>query len=226
MNYQIAPQTGSTARQIERQLRASIISLEFLPGVRLSEIDLAEKFGVSRQPVREALIALARAELVSVMPQRGTTVVKISADRMMQARFIREQIEAGVARRASENRISEPDQRMLEELLRHQDDALARDDIDGFKQADERFHQHLARAAGLELAWQTIGDIKAHLDRACHLSLKDAAAMRPLVGQHRAILEAVLAQDADGAEAAMRFHLTEILRAFPALMAERPDFFD
>ncbi len=225
MNFHIIPDTGSAARQIERQLRASIISMDLPPGTRLSETEFAEKFGVSRQPVREALIALARADLVSILPQRGTTVVKISADRMMQARFIREQIEAGVVRRACEVQVTDTDHQMLDELIRRQDEALARDDVDGFKIADERFHQHLARAAGLELAWQTIGDIKAHLDRVCHLTLTDAKAMRPLIGQHRNILDAVIRQDADGAERAMRFHLTEILRALPTMMAERADLF-
>jgi GntR family transcriptional regulator, rspAB operon transcriptional repressor len=226
MNYHIAPETGSAARQIERQLRASIISMDLPPGTRLSEIEFAEKFGVSRQPVREALIALARAELVSILPQRATTVVRISASRMMQARFIREQIEAGVVRRACETRLADTDRRILDELVRLQDDALSRDDVEGFKAADERFHHHLARAAGLEQAWQMIGDIKAHLDRVCHLTLTDAEAMRPLIGQHQAILDAVVRRDADAAETAMRFHLTEILRALPVVMAERADLFD
>jgi GntR family transcriptional regulator, rspAB operon transcriptional repressor len=225
MNYHIAPDIGSAARQIERQLRASIITMELPPGTRLSEIEFAEKFGVSRQPVREALISLARAELVSILPQRGTTVVKISADRMMQARFIREQIEAGVVRRACAVQITETDRRVLDELVRRQGEALENNDIDSFKAADERFHQNLARAAGLEIAWQTIGDIKAHLDRVCHLTLTDAQAMRPLIGQHRAILDAVVRRDADAAEAAMRFHLTEILRAMPIVMAQRADLF-
>lgn len=225
MGFHITPDTGSVVRQIERQLRASIISMELPPGTRISEIEFAEKFGVSRQPVREALIALARADLVSILPQRGTTVVKISADRMMQARFVREQIEAGVVRRACEIGIAETDRRMLDELLRVQTQALARDDVEGFKAADERFHHNLARAAGLELAWKTIGDIKAHLDRVCHLTLADARAMRPLIGQHRAVLQAVVERDPDAAEKAMRFHLTEILRAMPQVMATRADLF-
>lgn len=226
MNFHIAPDTGSAARQIERQLRASIVSMELPPGSRISEHELAAKFGVSRQPVREALIALAKAELVAILPQRGTVVAGISASRMMQARFIREQIEAGVARKACERPIADPERQTLQELIHQQKAALGRNDIGAFKTADERFHQGLARAAGLELAWQTIGDIKSHLDRVCHLTLTDAAAMSPLIGQHQAILDAVSAGMADQAEAAMRFHLTEILRALPAVMADRGDLFE
>jgi DNA-binding GntR family transcriptional regulator len=226
MNFHIAPETGSAARQIERQLRASIVSMELAPGSRISEQELAEKFGVSRQPVREALIALAKAQLVAILPQRGTVVAGISADRMMQARFIREQIEAGVARKACDRPIGELQRQALQELIRQQQAALAANDIDAFKIADERFHHGLARAAGLELAWQTIADIKSHLDRVCHLTLTDAAAMTPLVGQHQAILDAVLAGNADAAEAAMRLHLTAILQALPAVMAARGDLFE
>ena len=91
---------GSAAQRIENELRRLIIALELPPGSRLSEQDIAERHGVSRQPVREALIGLARTRLVEIQPQRGTTVVKISVRKMMEARFVREAIETAVVRRA------------------------------------------------------------------------------------------------------------------------------
>lgn len=225
MTVHIAPTTETAARQIERRLRKSIVELELLPGEKLSEQEIAERFGVSRQPVREALIALARAELVSVMPQRGTAVVKISGARMLQARFIRETIEVSVVRRACETGLDPVYRESLAEMIALQAAALARGDVAGFKSFDERFHELLATGAGIDLAWRVIGDIKSHLDRVCHLTLCNAAAMEPLIGQHQAILDAVVARDADAAEAAMRFHLTEILRAMPRVMAERGELF-
>ncbi|MBZ4138362.1 GntR family transcriptional regulator, partial [Escherichia fergusonii] len=74
--------------------------LELYPGVRLSEQEIAERYGVSRQPVREALIALSKQQFVEVLPQRGTMVVKISIAKMREARFLREVIESAVVRRA------------------------------------------------------------------------------------------------------------------------------
>src|SRR5690606_18330416 len=67
---------ASSAFQVERDLREAIIRLELLPGTRLSEQEIADRLGVSRQPVREALIALAKSKLVEVRSKRGTYVVK------------------------------------------------------------------------------------------------------------------------------------------------------
>ena len=63
MNLQLARGLGSMAMRIEQQLLREIVSLELPPGTRLSEQEIAERYGISRQPVREALIALARARL-------------------------------------------------------------------------------------------------------------------------------------------------------------------
>jgi len=90
----------SAARRVERELRKAIITLEIQPGASLSEKELADRYGVSRQPVREALINLGKAGLVGIQPRRGTFVVKISLDLMRQARFVRESLEVAVVRRA------------------------------------------------------------------------------------------------------------------------------
>ena len=82
----------TTAAQVERDLRDSIIRLELAPGTRLSEQEIATRLGVSRQPVREALIALGKSKLVDIRPNRGTVVVLISPRQMMEARFVRESI--------------------------------------------------------------------------------------------------------------------------------------
>ncbi|GJD51492.1 HTH-type transcriptional repressor RspR [Methylobacterium crusticola] len=215
---------GSAAERVEAALRRSIIALEVAPGARLSEQEIAARHGVSRQPVREAFIGLSRTRLVEVLPQRGTVVVKISVARLMQARFVREAIETAVARRACEG-FDAAIRRRIDAVLEVQARTAAGGDHAGFQRADALFHAALAEGAGCPLAWEAVQDVKAHLDRACQLTLPDAAAMRPLVDQHRAILAAIDARDADAAAAAMRHHLTEILRALPRIEAEHPDLF-
>jgi DNA-binding GntR family transcriptional regulator len=180
---------------------------------------------VSRQPVREAFIGLSRTRLVEVRPQRGTVVAKISVARLMQARFVREAIETAVARRACEA-FDPTSRRRIDDLLDLQAERAAAGDHAGFQRADSLFHAALAEGAGCALAWEAVQDVKAHLDRACQLTLPDAAAMLPLVDQHRAIVAGLDARDPEAAAAAMRHHLSEIVRALPKVEAQYPHLFE
>lgn len=216
---------ASAAGRVEAELRRAIIALELPPGTRLSEQEIALKYGVSRQPVREALIALARTRLVDVQPQRGTVVVKFSVRKMMEARFVREAVEVAIVREACTAFSSQSRQR-ISDLLDVQEKAAERDDHASFQRYDELFHVELTEGVGMPLAWEAVRDIKAHMDRVCQLTLPGAAVMLPLVEQHRRIMAAIDAQDAVQAESAMRHHLTEILRALPKTEASYPDLFE
>jgi DNA-binding GntR family transcriptional regulator len=217
--------TGSAAERVEASLRRSIIALDVLPGTRLSEQEIAVRHGVSRQPVREAFIGLSRTRLVEVRPQRGTVVTKISVSRLMQARFVREAIETAVARRACEA-FDPLSRQRIDDLLELQAERAAAGDHAGFQRADTLFHAALAEGAGCALAWEAVQDVKAHLDRACQLTIPDAAAMLPLVDQHRAILAGLDARAPEAAAEAMRHHLWEIVRALPRAEASYPDLFE
>lgn len=217
--------SASAAQKIEADLRRAIIALEFPPGARLSEQDIANRYGVSRQPAREALIGLTRTRLVDVQPQSGTTVARISVAKMMQARFVREAIEIAVVRRACASFDGQFRER-IDGLLDLQERSARAGDHDRFKQYDDLFHVALAEGAGCPLAWQALGDIKSHMDRVCQLTLPGADAMLPLVAQHKAIVAAVDRRDPDAAAAAMQHHLTEIMRALPKVEAEHPELFE
>jgi len=214
----------SAAQRIEVELRRAIVAMELLPGARLSEETIAARHGVSRQPVREALIALSRTRLVEVIPQRGTRVAKISVAKMAEARFVREAIETAVVRRACEGFDAKTRLR-IDDLLDLQTKVADRNDHIAFQRYDELFHIALTEGAGCPLAWQAIADIKAHMDRVCQLTLPGTASMLPLVEQHRAIMAAIDARDGDAAAAAMHHHLTEILRALTRLEAEHAELF-
>lgn len=216
---------ASAAGRVEAELRRAIVALELPPGTRLSEQEIALKYGVSRQPVREALIALARTRLVDVQPQRGTVVVKFSVRKMMEARFIREAVEVAIVREACKA-FSPQSRQRIADLLEVQEKAAGRDDHASFQRYDELFHVELAEGVGMPLAWEAIRDIKAHMDRVCQLTLPGTDVMLSLVEQHRRIMTAIDAQDAAQAELAMRHHLTEILRALPKTEANHPDLFE
>lgn len=215
----------TTAAQVERDLRESIICLELAPGARLSEQEIANRMGVSRQPVREALIALGKSKLVDIRPNRGTVVVKISARQMMEARFVREAIEVAVARRASES-FDNWTRRRIDTILSRQEAAMEMHDHNAFRREDEQFHIAIAEGAGCGLAWNAVADIKAHMDRVCNLQLRHPDSMKNLIAEHAAIIVAIDSRDAEAAAAAMHRHLNGILSDLPQIEASNPELFE
>ena len=214
----------SAAQYIEQALRRAIVTLELRPGERLSENEVALRFGVSRQPAREAMIALAKIGLVRVV-SRGTVVVKISTRQMMQVRFTREALETAIVRRACEQ--FDPMYRSsINSNLAAQRKAAADNDVPVFQEHDQRFHAALAAGADAEHAWRAVIDVKCHMDRVCHLTLWDQQTMLGLIDQHETILAAIDAHDAEAADQAMRHHLTEILRSLPKVLADHADLFE
>ncbi|MEX6506011.1 GntR family transcriptional regulator [Jiella sp. M17.18] len=213
------------APQIYAQLREAIIRMRLLPGQPLSEKDIATMFGSSRQPAREALIKLAEAGLVRILPQRGTFVMKVSTRAVGDVRFVREAVEVAVARTCCRIAPGEALDR-LHGLIERQKQAAAAGDQDGFLTLDEAFHRGLAEAIDCAEAWRVVENGKAQMDRVRYLSLPEASPMTLLIEQHEDILAAIRAKDEEAATAAMRVHLREILLALPRLAAQRPELFD
>lgn len=215
----------STAAQIERDLREAIIKLDLQPGTKLSEQDIADRLGVSRQPVREALIALGKSKLVAIRPNRGTVVARISARKMMESRFVREALETAVAARACQN-FDPWVRKSIDGVLQRQEAARLAGDYNAFRKEDEQFHLAVATGAGCPTAWTVIADIKAHIDRVCNLQLRKLESMTGLIREHQAIIDAIDERDAEKASSAMRNHLSGILSDLPSIEAEHPDLFE
>lgn len=213
------------APQLFRALRTAIVTLRFEPGQALSETEIAKLFGVSRQPVREAFIKLAEAGLIEIKPQRGSFVVRISLRDVLNARFVREAVEAAVVAHAAG--VAAPGfVAELEANLEEQRALAASDDWRGFLALDEAFHRCLAEGAGCAYAWRVVESIKAQMDRVRFLSFSGASPIPLLVEQHAGIVAAVKRRDPLAAEASMRRHLREILNALPQLAATHPDLFE
>ncbi|SEP62880.1 DNA-binding transcriptional regulator, GntR family [Faunimonas pinastri] len=213
------------ARQIRQALHQAIVTMRIRPGEMLSEKDIAARFGVSRQPVREAFIKLGEAGLVRILPQRGTLVVKISRVLVEDARFLRSAVEAAVIREVAQS----TDARsltMLEGNMDHQRRSVEAGDTQTFYFLDNEFHRLLATAAGRITAWGVVEDMKLQMDRVRYLSMSDPAPMHVAMEQHEVIMEAVLARDPDRAEAAMKRHLSEIRLSLNELCEKYPDLFE
>lgn len=221
----LATSTEPIARRLVEVLRHAVVTMQIQPGERLSEQDVARRFGVSRQPVREAFIKLAESGLVRILPQRGTLVVKISRTAVEDARFIREAIERAVVREAA-IRHRDGDMAALHHCLDDMERAFERGDGPRFFALDDEFHAGLAAAAGRPAAWRIVVDQKSQMDRVRYLDVGEAIPMHTVLAQHRAILAAVEAGDPIAAEQALHEHLTVILKKLPMLEARWPDLFE
>jgi len=216
----------SVRQRLHEVLRQAIIRMVLAPGQALSEKEIADLFTVSRQPVREAFIRLSESGLVEVRPQRGTYVVRISRQAVLEARFIRESLEVAIALEAAKCTLPSSVLMELNELIERQRSCIERQDHDRFFFLDEMFHRTLAISTGQTMAWNVIEDVKAQLDRVRYLSIPDSTPIPKLADQHQAIVDAISAGDTEAAEQAMCIHQREILHSLPELERRFPELFE
>ncbi|MBZ9675026.1 GntR family transcriptional regulator [Mesorhizobium sp. ES1-1] len=210
--------------QIYERLRRAITTLTMLPSEALSEQDLAKQLGVSRTPVREALIRLADEGLIDILPQRGSFVAPIRLSDVEEAQFIREALEVSVVQKLAGHGSQEFLATARANLAR-QAKAVAEGDRELFLELDEAFHRSLSEEAGLPKSWRVIQVVKLQMDRVRYLSLPEPGHLETLLAQHVAIFEAVEAGEAKQAGARMTAHLREVLRTVQRLSVARPDLF-
>jgi DNA-binding GntR family transcriptional regulator len=216
---------GRTTRgEAYTRLRDAIVDATLEPGRRLSENELAGWLGVSRTPVREALVRLRDDRLVEIVPQLGTFVTPISDSGLRDAQFIRVALECAAVRLAAE-RADTSDVRALEGILGHQAECRDGADFDRFYVLDDELHAALCAISGHGVAWSLSQRANGHLNRVRRLSLPQPRYLEEMVAEHGVIVDAVSRRDPDGAEAALRHHLEMVLSALPAIRAEHPDFF-
>jgi GntR family transcriptional regulator, rspAB operon transcriptional repressor len=216
---------GSSVRaQVYAMAQEEIVALEFKPGQPLSEKELSLRYGVSRTPVREALLQLADDSLVEIYPQTGTFVARISVHGVAEAQFIREALECAALRRGLEH-FGEADLRRLEQNLERQRDAQAAHDFNTFYILDEAFHQTLVERSGFPGVWRVAQRAKVHLNRARRLSLPAVSTIGELIEQHADIVARLAAGDGPAAEEALAAHLRMVLADLPALQRAYPDYF-
>ena len=193
--------------EIREQLIEDILNGRLAPGARIVETKIAQQFGVSQGPVREALRDLELFGFVVSSPFRGTQVRRISTEELLEIYPIRAALE-GVAARSAAVRIDQATLEHLEELIGTMREAAARDDHRGEADADHSFHHAIVKASGnhmLEHVWQTMRlSITTCLTTSItHRSLHEIAE------RHVAVLEALRSGDPDRAEAAVRRHNEE-----------------
>ncbi|WP_108258868.1 GntR family transcriptional regulator [Mangrovicoccus ximenensis] len=215
--------TAPVGVQLSRILRDSIVQNLLEPGTRLSEAEIGARFGLSRQPVREAFIKLSEEGLLEIRPQRGTFVRRISLDAVMDARFVREAVEADIVKACA----AAPPAGLVADLRAQiaEQQRLVGEGPAGFVPLDDRFHRTLAEGAGRPNAWSVIEGMKSQMDRVRQMTIANFP-LAHLIVQHTAVVDAIEARDPAAAEAAMRSHLQMILQDLPAIRDTFPAYFE
>lgn len=202
-----------------------IISLGVMPGTKMSEAEVADQFGVSRQPVRDAFTRLGSMQLLHVQPQKATIVQKFSVSGIKTARLVRLGIELEILRLAVEN-WSQDWHETFARNLAQQDTAVRQDDTARFHALDAEFHKIISQVAGEPEAFELALQKKVLVDRICVLSLKQADEMAVLVKDHQAIFAAMSSGDVAAAQASFREHLTRIDKTIDKVRESHSQFFE
>jgi DNA-binding GntR family transcriptional regulator len=214
----------TSASTIYRDLQQQIVMMALKPGTALGEQMLADRYGVSRTPVREAVIRLSEEGLVDVLPQQGTFVSRLDITLIPEAVIIRQALEGATVREAA--RIATAaDINMLDDILAEQGLYRDRNQLDRFMEADEAFHEALAGIAKLPGVWSYLKPAKVHIDRARWLTLPFLGRTTPVIAEHTVIRDAIAAHDPDAALAAMTTHLQAVFPDVSSLQTQFPDYF-
>ena len=212
------------ANQIYGFIRDAIVSMELLPGQMISETALAEQFGVSRTPVREALIQLSNIGFVDVLPQRGTYVSKFSMDKILEARFIREALEVSVVTFLADH-VTAKIVQAGEKIIAEHKVAAKDDDPLAFQKLDDLFHQTLAGFTSYARVASLIEAEKAHMDRVRNLSLHISGQYKRIIAQHNAIIKAIKTGSSAEAAKAMSVHMKDVYNILEVIPQEHPEYF-
>ncbi|QKV18851.1 GntR family transcriptional regulator [Oricola thermophila] len=209
---------------VYRDLRSAIIAMELTPGTVINEKELTQRYGISRTPVREALLRLSEDRLLDVVPKSGTFVARIPLSAVREALVARRALEAVTVREATA-RASESQFIEMRAIIQRQRETAAAGDEAAFHNADDDFHAAIAAAARLPGIWDMIQQIRVQIERYRRLTLPQPGRMAMVVGEHEAVLEAMTRNDADTAVERMAHHLNKLQLDIAVFRDMWPDYF-
>ncbi len=207
------------------QLYEEIASLKLLPGTKLSEAEVAKRFGVSRQPIRDAFNRLDNLGLIVIRPQKATKVRGFSMQHIAHARFVRLAVELEVIRRACAD-WDESKIKALQQNLEQQKRAVGAGDPEVLHELDYQFHKIISDRGGSPMAFETIQDCKRKVDRLCKLSHTRKNELQAIYDDHLAMAGALEVGDSEAAAASTRRHLNRLDDTIAEIHQTHPEYFE
>lgn len=207
-----------------RIIRESIISLDLAPGSMVSENELSVKLGLSRTPVREALIELSKSQVVEVYPQKGIYISLIDTTLVEEDHFLRLVLENAMVEMACDV-ATEEDLIALEANLKLQGFYLQNPSPNELLKLDNEFHRLLFSICNKERIYALMNSMTIHFDRVRSLSLVTIKDIK-IVGDHQAIVDAIRKKDKEAGEKIMTKHLTRYKVDDELLRAQYPEYYN
>ncbi len=204
--------------RLRETLEEEIVTGRLRAGDRLEEAALAERFGVSRTPIREALLQLSAAGLIENQPRRGAAVAGIGARRLMEMFEVMAELEAMCARLAA-RRIGADDVAALRRAHDACAQAAAARDEDAYYYRNEAFHERIRLAGRNGFLHAQADALQRRLRPYRRLQLRARDRLAASFAEHETIIAAIMAGDAEQAAQAMRAHVAVQGERFADLLA-------
>lgn len=208
--------------KLSEQLRETIEELiatgELPPGSSLDEFSLAERYGVSRTPAREALIQLAAEGLIEIRPRRGAVVKSLGPTRLIEMFEVMGELEAMCGRLAA-RRMTEPERQALVQAHEACEAARTASDSDQYFYANERFHELIYAGSHNGFLQDEAQQLHRRLRPYRRLQLRVRNRMDTSLHEHQGVVDAIVAGHADEAAVALREHVVVQGERFGDLLA-------
>lgn len=189
-----------------KALRDAIVKGDLKPGERLMEIQLANKMGVSRTPVREAIRKLELEGLVLMTPRRGAEVAGITEKDMVDVLEVRKAMERLAVELACD-KITDEEIEKLKEEIALQKLAIKNNDLQEIVRLDVEFHDRLYGSTGNKRLIQMLNNLREHIYRYRIAYIKDVTQRNLLIDEHTLIIESIINRDKISAMKAIEKHI-------------------
>ena len=205
--------------EIAGELEQAILRGEFAPGELLNEIELSERFGVSRTPVREALLNLSAAGLVELESGRGAVVVGITLDTVFEAYEVLAN-SLGFASALAAERMTPRQRAELQDIVEEMSITTGQKVRERYIELDEALHEKILEGCGNVLLGYQIRRCKARIAAVRQSSMRSHKSVEHIVPEIARVVDAILARDAEAARAALIAHVAVRGDGAQRLMAE------
>lgn len=191
------------SEDIAESIKTAIIKGKFKPGEKISEGDLAETMGISRTPLREAFRKLENEGFIKIVPRKGAVVTEVSPGEASDLYQIKSTLE-GLAARLAASRMKEKELEKLEKINQDLEQLISQNDLEAFYRTHTRFHEGFVKQCGNNRLISMISNLNDHFKRFGMVTLTLPGQYENAIRQHREIIEAFRAGDAQLAESMVR----------------------